>query len=416
MKHALILVTIFTTFLNGQELIRHFGLDRRNAYEYTAEYTFDTQDHDLKRILILKDLKGDIFIHGSIDPQVSIKETIIVHAPSKREAQKAIDRGKARVWDQVDNQIITVQSQDHASDLDLDFEYTIYHPKNVSVEIDALGGNILLENITGEINLNSMGGDLDFDRITGKIMGRTAGGDIRVTGSEGVFTIVTDGGDIDVRGSNGKFSGKTRGGDMNVESYNGDIELESSGGSIVLRRISGTSISGTTKGGDIDVEAIRANLSLKTHGGNIEIIDLDGNVRAETDAGDIEMMQIFGDVDITTLSGDIDCLAMYGPVKAYSSMGDIQVQKLNNLKIKLHDMDLYTKHGDISLKLPRELTIDLDAIVKHGDHDPSIISDIPIQIIQDLDETIGQALRGLDTIHHQIKLKSNRGIIIIEDL
>lgn len=429
MKRFIPILVICTVLLHGQEMIRHFGLDKRNAYEYSAEYTFDTDTEKQNHVLILEDIRGEISIIGSIDPQVYIEETITVFSHNKREGQKAVEKAKARVKYQ--DQMISITGNRNDVDADLEYYYEIRHPKNVSVQVYGLGGDIELENIVGEVKIESRGGDISFDRVMGKVNGRTAGGDITVRDSEGVFTIVTLGGDLDIRGSNGKVFGSTRGGDMTVESYNGVVELESMGGSITLRRITGTTVTGTTKGGDIEAESIRAHLELKTYGGNIEITDLNGNARVETNAGDIEMLQILGEVIIATNAGDIDLLGMYGSVKATSYMGDIQLQKLKHEKTKnvlekdrieketarlQHNLDLYAKYGDISVKLPEELTIELNAIVENASDEQPIRTTFPVRIIENMDETVGQAIRGIDSVRYLIKLKSNHGTITIEDL
>jgi len=416
MKKTITLLLFLVSLVSSQELIRHFGLDKRNAYEYTANYTFETSIDDQKHILIIKNLKGDISIVGSIDSQISIDEEILIYASTKREAEKTVELGTANIQKQKDNQIVSIQGSAEKFDSDAQYVYTIRHPKNVSIEIDALGGDIEIENIIGEIKLKSKGGDINFDRILGKINSRTAGGDIFVNDSEGSFSLITGGGDIDVRGAGGKISASTQGGDMSVESYNGNVALESEGGSIILEQVYGKTITAMTKGGDIDAESIKGNINIRTYGGNIEIIDLTGDLKAETNAGDIELLQILGEVNVSTEVGDIDCLSMYGPVKAFSKMGDIQVQKLVGKKIKTHGLDLYTNYGDISVKLPMELTIELDAMVKDVHNSIPIQAEFPVIITQTMDETIGHALRGLDSIHHIIKLKSRRGTIIIEDI
>lgn len=433
MIRLLYIITAFATLLNAQELIRHFGLDKRNAYEYSAKYTFDTYpDETPQQVLILKNIRGDITVSGSIDPKVSIEEKITIYSKNKREAEKIVEQAMARVQAVNNNSVISLSGTKAMFDADLEYSYKIRHPKNVSIQVDALGGDIELENITGEVKLESIGGNLRFDRVTGKINCRTAGGDIDVIDSEGSFTVVTMGGNVEVFGSNGKVFASTSGGDMTVEAYKGNIELESLGGTIHLKRIDGNEVRTFTKGGDIEVESVKGNIVLKTQGGNIEIIDLSGNVKAETSAGDIEMLQITGEASAATNSGDIDLMGMYGPVTASSYRGDIQVQKLvreslrtekelQRLALKAkkveHNLDLYAKYGDISVKLPKELTIQLDAVVKDGDtKSPSINASFPVEIIENMDETIGQALRGVDSLRYLIKLKSSHGKITIEDI
>lgn len=429
MKRLLTILLTFTVFINAQEIIRHFGLDKRNAYEYSAEYTFDTDPEKLNNILILKNIKGDISITGSIDPKIYIEETIRVHSHNKREGQQIVELAKSKV--QYQEQVISIIGNKHDFDADIKYSYEIRHPKNVSVQIFGLGGDIILENLVGQVKLDSRGGNVNFDRVAGKINGRTAGGDILVSDSEGIFTVITDGGDIDVRGSSGKVFATTRGGDMSVESYSGSIEIESEGGSLSFRRITGSTIRGITKGGDISAESIKANLDLKTYGGNIEVSDLDGDAKVETSAGDIEMLQILGEVIISTNDGDIEGIGMYGPVKASAYKGDIDIQKLQKNKAKLvfekaklikevarleHNLDLYAKYGDITVKLPKDLTIELDAIVKDANNSQPIKVDFPVQIIENLDEIVGQGIRGVDSLRYLIKLKSNHGTITIEDL
>jgi DUF4097 and DUF4098 domain-containing protein YvlB len=140
-----------------------------------------------------------------------------------------------------------------------------------------MGGEILVENVTGdlnaktmggkvrqvnfkssqfsgkEVNISTMGGDIEVDRALSGAKVKTMGGDIRINEANLFIDAETNGGDIEVKSVNGSVKAKTFGGDVNIKvvgdgsKSDRDVYITSLGGDINLTLPANSSV-------DIDVE------------------------------------------------------------------------------------------------------------------------------------------------------------------
>lgn len=147
-------------------------------------------------------------------------------------------------------------------------------PTKFNVKVETSGGDIYMNEITGNINLYTSGGDIKLKNLIGKINAETSGGDIMLENINGEKFLSTSGGDINCKQIIGNLKAKTSGGDINIEAIDGKIFAETSGGDIKI------DYAGENKG-------IKAN----TSGGNIHLLlpkEFKAKVHLETFAGEIE--------------------------------------------------------------------------------------------------------------------------------
>lgn len=142
------------------------------------------------------------------------------------------------------------------------------------------------------VDLRTSGGQVEVDEVTGQVEVSTSGGEIDLNQISGVIDVETSGGGIKAREIRGDLSGQTSGGSIHVSEVKGDVEVETSGGSIRIREIDG-SVDAETSGGSISVRFAGAPAGeIETSGGGIQVQipgHLGVDLEAETSGGRISI-------------------------------------------------------------------------------------------------------------------------------
>ena len=133
--------------------------------------------------------------------------------------------------------------------------FRITVPWHHNVEVTTTGGDIVIDDLQGNVVTRASGGDVRIGRILGRVDVWASGGDIHVRGGQGVVAEAS-GGDIRVSGVHGFVDARTSGGDVGAEIVGG-LEVPSR-----LR----------TTGGDVEVvlaDGIGVTLEAQTSGGSV---------------------------------------------------------------------------------------------------------------------------------------------------
>lgn len=151
-------------------------------------------------------------------------------------------------------------------------------PEKFDAFIKTSGGDILVDNLEGEIELKTSGGDIDLSNTIGELIARTSGGDVVATDHEGKSRLSTSGGDVKARDFIGDIKASTSGGDIELYVKNAKVEASTSGGDIDVE-LDGPNkgIELGTSGGDIKLKVpndIKGDFDLKASGGRV-YCDLD---------------------------------------------------------------------------------------------------------------------------------------------
>ncbi|MCH7762407.1 MAG: hypothetical protein IIB95_01535 [Candidatus Marinimicrobia bacterium] len=412
MQNFLTLILI-SSLLFPQKIFKSFDYNSDHSFVGINSYEF-TMDEDGKenRILIIKDIFGDITIIGQETYKVNIKEEIKIRSRSEHKAKKYYEENPTEIKKSVDGNMIEIRGNSwHRKNVYYHFSITL--PVHFNIQTMITGGDIKITNIFGVVHVITSGGDIKLNGISGKIEAKTSSGDIEVRDSEGNVRLTTSGGDIEVLYTDGQISGTTSGGDITVRHVEGNVNVSTSGGSIDFSYINGQKIVGITSGGDIDAEDIRGNIELRTSGGDIEVEDVDGNFYGKTSGGDIDLESVNGQVEIYTSAGSIKGFDLAGSIQAETSSGEIEIYKIWNTKLDRHDIDLITSHGNIKLNIPREFPSTINARISGHKSSYEIVSDFPISITTDFNNIYGHFVNGDGT--YTIELQTRNGDINIEE-
>ena len=401
------------SFIFGQKMFEEFEKGRNNNYHSKETFRFDTVPDDGSYTILLESVEGSIGVRTHAGAGAEITITRKIRTTTEKKAKRLVKDGKILVYHAEDDQLIQVRSEKkirYKRNVHTDFELKL--PMNINLNLETAGGDIDVTDIRGESVFRTSGGDLDLENLMGRVEAHTSGGDIDVSRGEGLIRVHTSGGDIRIMNSDGKFNASTTGGTLELLQLTGNINAQTSGGSITLRNIEGESVECRTSGGDIRAGYISANLTGSTSEGEIDLDNIKGHVDVSTSGGDIDIEQITGSLTCQTSGGDIDGDKIIGPVDSYTTAGDIELELSYDTSIKDYSFNLETESGDIFIRVPRGLPVNVDAKIFGTGTIQDLNSDIPLNISSTENQItgIGQIQNG--TI--PLRLRATFGAITIE--
>jgi DUF4097 and DUF4098 domain-containing protein YvlB len=133
-------------------------------------------------------------------------------------------------------------------------------------------------------------------------------------------------------------------------------------------------IQAETVGGSVKVTGIQGNADVKTMGGNLDCEDIDGDVNAQTMGGDVQASGCNGKLLLKTMGGSITADKFKGSsIQATTEGGSVSADML---VAPTSDCKFGTSGGNVSIRLPGDAAVTLDAQTEGG----SIDTDFPIQV------------------------------------
>ena len=409
----LLIICQLSSIIFGQKIFDEFEKGRNNNYHSKETFRFDTVPDDGSYTILLESVEGSIEVRTHAGAGAEITITRKIRARTEKKAKRLVKDGKILVYHLEDDQLIQVRSEKkihYKRNVHTEFELKL--PMNINLNLETAGGDIDVTDIRGESVFRTSGGDLDLENLMGRVEAHTSGGDIDISRIEGLIRVHTSGGDIEIMNSNGKFNASTSGGDLEFRHLTGNIDAQTSGGSITLDNIEGETVECRTSGGDINAEDISANLTGSTSGGEIDLESIKGNVDVTTSGGDIKAQQITGALTCHITGGDIEGNGIIGPVDASTTAGDIELELSYDSSIKEYSFNLETQSGDLFIRVPTGLPVNVDAEIFGTGTTQDLNSDIPLNIssTENRISGIGQIQNG--TI--PMRLRATFGTITIE--
>lgn len=217
-------------------------------------------------------------------------------------------------------------------------DFTIKVPNKFDLKFNTMGGAVKLKNMDGDLKGTTMGGELELTKLKGYVSLKTMGGPVNLTDS-----------DVD-----GNVS--TMGGKVNIENVTGNVDGKSMGGNVTIKNLKrrdggyvGKEVHISTMGGGIELNTAPFGADVNTMGGNITINSVDKFVKAKTMGGKIYIGSVNGSVKATTMGGDVN----------------VTETGTGNDK----DIDLKSMSGDITLVLPENFSMNIEANITYDKDD-----------------------------------------------
>jgi TonB family protein len=272
-------------------------------------------------------------------------------------------------------------------------QFEVAVPAGYNLDVNTEAGDIETQDIGGTATLFTQGGNIRTGRIGVSLQNVVHHMHDANAGSaaRGTSKLRSEGGHIQVLDVAGNLNVFTGGGHINVGNVTGDAELRTGGGHIRAGTIGGRADL-DTDGGNITVGHAGRFVNVRTGGGQIDFGEVRGSVHAQTGGGGIRIMYVAGPMEVESSGGSICLTRVAGAVQAATADGTITAWinpssgpdswlggGPNNLPaapsahpatVQLAGASqLASGNGDIVVFLPRNLAVNIDALVtKGGEH------------------------------------------------
>lgn len=296
---------------------------------------------------------GTVVVRGGTEPGISFKIRQHVKAGSDAEAQRLLSNVVIRNSTRGGWNTLSVHT---GNPLIVNSEMYLTVPKTLRESvIVSRTGNVEAYDLDGNAETETSGGRIQMDRIGGDAEAKTVGSDIRV----------------------GRVGGRLRcfsgGGSIVVDRAGAETWCETAGGEIGITECQGV-LHATTGGGSIRVGRAGAAVIARSDGGLIEIGRAGGVVTAETRGGSIEVGGSPGAL-CESAAGAIRVRGIGGPLRAQTAIGSILAELLPG--VRLEESRLNTGSGDITVFIPSNVAVSVQALADGGNRRTRIVSDFP---------------------------------------
>jgi TonB family protein len=296
-------------------------------------------------------------------------------------------------------------------------QFEVSVPATYSLDVNTGVGDIVTQDIGGTASLITQGGNIRTGRI-GYIGWRN------VAQTHPTAKLSTEGGHIQVQDVAGDLDAFTAGGHIVAGNITGDAVLRTGGGHIRAGQIGGRARL-ETDGGNITLKQAGSFVSVRTGGGQIDFGEVRGSVRAQTGGGGIRIITVSGPMEVESNGGSICLTRVAGAVQAATAGGNIQAW-INpdagspGARVGLPGpSQLSSGAGDIVVFLPRNLAVNIDALVENGgvgriEADPALL--LNIQQVGNRSSGPVRAIGMLNGGGEVLKLRSTVGRIRLQYL
>jgi DUF4097 and DUF4098 domain-containing protein YvlB len=294
--------------------------------------------------LRVKLASGSVKVHGG--SQAGITYVIHRRAYTSSEQQARREFESYKVNTSLKGETAWLVAESGGRDRRCSDDFVINVPRNLEfAKVETGGGNVSATAIAGRVELGSGGGNLLLDDIGGDVAAETGGGTIEIGTVQGNVSLQTGGGNIKVTSAKGEIKAESGGGSVVVLSGLQGAVLETGAGSIRVDKCSGT-VKATTGGGSVDLGEIGGPAEIETGAGSIRLASAKGRVHAQTGGGSIQL-------DGAT------------SVQAETSAGGIIVKLLSSNDVAARtNSTLETSAGDVTVYLANDLAISIRAEIE----------------------------------------------------
>ena len=246
--------------------------------------------------------------------------------------------------------------------------YEIHLPRRYNVAISTQVGDIVAQDIDGQVTLTTGGGNIQAGRI----------GTTRGTAARGAFAarLETGGGHILIGDVAGGLRASTAGGHITAGNVGGDAVLHTDGGHIQVGQVDGNAQL-TTGGGNIAVARADSGAVAETTGGRIEFGEAAGAIHARSGGGGVRVARVAGPTTLDSGDGGVFLADVKAPLHASTVSGAItawlspQFGGAVSASGTKAISELASSRGDIVIYLPREIAVTIDAQVEQGSDNSS---------------------------------------------
>jgi DUF4097 and DUF4098 domain-containing protein YvlB len=172
------------------------------------------------------------------------------------------------------------------------------------------------------------------------------------------------------------------------ETFSGIRFRQAAYASLVVTVPRTTNIRARTGDGSIKIERVTGHIELRTGDGSIRASEVAGDLSFDTGDGSVVVERAEGQLTVDTGDGSVNVSGSLGAVKLHTGDGSV-IYRADAGSAMTDQWDITTGDGSVTLYLPTDLGVDLDAHTGDG----RIINDLGIEK-SDGDDRTRRTLRG----------------------
>ena len=220
----------------------------------------------------------------------------------------------------------------------------VYVPSQLqSLTLDVDGGEVQVGKLASAVVIHSAGGNITLGDIGSSARVETAGDGINIGTVRGDGWFYTAGGKISINLVKGNINAWTGAGTILVNTGERDALLQAGAGDIRITNCGGQ-LKVASGGGNLVMGDILGRADLSTNGGNIQLHSARGFVRAQTSGGNIDLSSV-------------------PAASVQTGGGSISATFVRSRQKTVEDSFLRTNAGDITVYLPPDLAVTVDASI-----------------------------------------------------
>jgi DUF4097 and DUF4098 domain-containing protein YvlB len=344
------------------------GLNSVLGSDFTYDVNKSGASEGVTRV-VLDNLHGNLSLKGEDGGEVKVTGRKTVRAFSQSDADTA-DKQSPLVIVR-DGDILYIRTEEpkssHTLSVTADLDITV--PKGLDVETRGRSGDLVVDDISGEVSVLNGRGDIRLSNV---------GKDVKIdSGGRGLIRATDIKGKVDLKGS---------GGDVQIENVQGPVSVEG--------EYSGT----------LEFHALAKEMHLHSSRSEFRVEAIPGNVTL--DLGDLKMKDVTGPVRFTTGTRDVDATDVTNGLEISLNRGDIQVTET---KLALPKLDVHTHNGEVTLSIPEKAAFDLDGTTARGE----VNNDFG-DFLKTTQEGRAASIRGKQGNGPELKVGTDRGTLTVK--
>jgi hypothetical protein len=292
---------------------------------------------------------GRVTLEAGAASQLSYSAKVGVRAPNAEAARRILARYAVQVEPQGQWTVLTAPGGQAVTIIN------VKAPRLTAAVVSTSDGTVDASGVEGTLEVDSGAGWLAVDRIGGNCRLTTRGGEIRAGEVRGSLRAMTGAGPITVRSVRGIVTVQTVGGDILVRDGGSAVTAETGAGAVTVEKAGGA-VTATTGGGRIWVGSAKGIVTTRNLAGPVNVGSAAG-VHSESAVGGVSLTNISGSVRVSTMLGSILASMSHGA--------------------KTGESFLATANGDITVLLPSNLGVTIQAENEMADSPRRIVSDFP---------------------------------------
>ena len=409
MQLFLSVLLLISSSLFSQELF--VQEEEKNLYRSAVEYSFDEVLDNGSYTFLFEQINGMINIIGHAGSGTHLIIDNRVHAFSNKNAISILKNSQINVYHDKIEKVIRIKKMSERYDHKIIGKIDLHLPFNTNLRGTIKNSDLTISKVRGTIAINTESTDSDLNNLNGNINITTRGGNISATKLSGEMELTVVSGDINIFDCDANSMLTMDNGNIFINGLKGNLLSNTTLGETLVSNYEGESSVFNINVGNLKINKSKSNINATIDIGSVNINNIQGATTIFTGKGEINLNNIIGDVNCNTNFGNVNGINLFGKINANSELGDIEINKGYNSFLKDHSVNIATKRGSISVRLPSDLPYTINSQCHNLETRNAINSEIPLDEEFLSAKVVGQGKIKEGTI--SCNLSSNYGPISI---